>query len=79
VTSVFLQLHDYLPYTPYIFNIPPPTFTPTEECSAIEPQFAEFKATTYFSAPSLLNVTKEHSLACGSPGPDPDPDLLNSI
>jgi hypothetical protein len=26
-----------------------------------------------------LNVTKEHSLACGSPGPDPDPDLLNSI
>eukprot|EP00984_Skeletonema_dohrnii_P030589 scaffold22185_cov108-Skeletonema_dohrnii-CCMP3373.AAC.4 len=61
VTSVLLQLHDYLPYTPYIFNIPP-----TEECTAITTQFAEFKA-KYMSAPSLLNVTKEHSFACGSP------------
>mmetsp|Transcript_5174 Transcript_5174/g.8837 ORF Transcript_5174/g.8837 Transcript_5174/m.8837 type:complete len:742 (+) Transcript_5174:103-2328(+) len=63
VTSVFLQLHDYLPVTPYFFNLVP---SPTEECSAIAPQFAEFKA-QYISAPSLLNVTKEHSLACGSP------------
>ncbi|KAK1745400.1 FAD-dependent oxidoreductase [Skeletonema marinoi] len=62
VTSVFLQLHDYLPVTPYFFNLVP---SPTEECSAIAPQFAEFKA-QYISAPSLLNVTKEHSLACGS-------------
>eukprot|EP00985_Skeletonema_marinoi_P019008 scaffold10757_cov139-Skeletonema_marinoi.AAC.1 len=59
VTSVFLQLHDYLPFSYYFPS-------PTEECSAIAPQFAEFKA-KYMSAPSLLNVTKEHSLACGSP------------
>ena len=58
MTSVLLQLHDYLPFNPYYFNL--------EECSAITPQFAEFKA-KYMSAPSLLNVTKEHSLACGSP------------
>ena len=63
VTSVLLQLHDYLPFGPYAFNLPP---TATEECSAIDPQFAEFKA-KYISAPSLLNVTKEHSLACSSP------------
>ena len=63
VTSVFLQLHDYLPVNPYFFNIIP---SPTEECSAIAPQFAEFKA-QYISAPSLLNVTKERSHACGSP------------
>eukprot|EP00985_Skeletonema_marinoi_P006271 scaffold2716_cov205-Skeletonema_marinoi.AAC.1 len=60
VTSVFLQLHDYLPFNPYYFNLG------AEECSAIAPQFAEFKA-QYMSAPSLLNVTKERSLACGSP------------
>mmetsp|Transcript_37861 Transcript_37861/g.55342 ORF Transcript_37861/g.55342 Transcript_37861/m.55342 type:complete len:483 (+) Transcript_37861:8-1456(+) len=60
VTSVFLQLHDYLPFNPYSFNLG------AEECSAIAPQFAMFKA-QYISAPSLLNVTKEHSLACGSP------------
>ena len=61
VTSVLLQLHDYLPYTPYLFNDPP-----TEECSPITTQFSEFKA-QYMTAPSLLNVTKEHSLACASP------------
>ena len=63
VTSVLLQLHDYLPFNPYFFNSIP---SPTEECSAIAPQFAEFKA-QYISAPSLLNVTKERSHACGSP------------
>ncbi len=62
VTSVFLQLHDYLPQNVHGFNM----LSPTEECSAITSQFAEFKA-KYISAPSLLNVTKEHSLACGSP------------
>eukprot|EP00984_Skeletonema_dohrnii_P002420 scaffold833_cov109-Skeletonema_dohrnii-CCMP3373.AAC.2 len=61
VTSVLLQLHDYLPVNPYFLND-----LLTEDCSAIAPQFAEFKA-QYISAPSLLNVTKEHSLACGSP------------
>eukprot|EP00985_Skeletonema_marinoi_P020394 scaffold12118_cov135-Skeletonema_marinoi.AAC.2 len=60
VTSVLLQLHDYLPFNPYSFNLG------AEECSAIAPQFAMFKA-HYISAPSLLNVTKEHSLACSSP------------
>ena len=58
VTSVYLQLHDYLPFSPYFFNL-----LSTEECSAIVPLFAAFKA-LYISAPSLLNVTKEHSLAC---------------
>eukprot|EP00984_Skeletonema_dohrnii_P031228 scaffold23460_cov71-Skeletonema_dohrnii-CCMP3373.AAC.1 len=62
VTSVLLQLHDYLPYIGYLFNWP----APTEECTAIAPQFAEFQA-QYMSAPSLLNVTKEHSLACSCP------------
>jgi len=66
VTSVYLQLHDYLPYTFYAFN----ALAPTEECSAITPQFSEFKA-KYISALSLLNVTKEHSLACGSPDHSP--------
>jgi len=61
VTSVLLQLHDYLPLSPYAFNLPP-----SEECSAIAPQFEEFKAHYYISAPYLLNVTKEHSFACGS-------------
>ena len=60
VTSVFLQLHDYLPSSPYAFNFPP-----SEECSAITPQYAAFRA-LYFSAPSFLNVTKEQSLACGA-------------
>eukprot|EP00984_Skeletonema_dohrnii_P021690 scaffold10883_cov95-Skeletonema_dohrnii-CCMP3373.AAC.1 len=59
VTSVLLQLHDYLPYTHYT------TWPPTEECTVSAPQFTEFQA-QYMSAPSLLNVTKEHSLACGS-------------
>ena len=61
ITSVLLQLHDYLPYTPYLFNRPP-----TDECSPITTQFSEFKF-QYMNTPSLLNVTKEHSLACGSP------------
>ncbi|KAK1741548.1 FAD-binding domain-containing protein, partial [Skeletonema marinoi] len=63
VTSVYLQLHDYLPVEGYSFNSIP---SPTEDCSAIAPQFAEFKA-QYILASSLLNVTKERSLACGSP------------
>mmetsp|Transcript_30757 Transcript_30757/g.52235 ORF Transcript_30757/g.52235 Transcript_30757/m.52235 type:complete len:746 (-) Transcript_30757:192-2429(-) len=65
VTSVYLQLHDYLPFKSYLFNNPP---FRTEKCTAIFPQFAEFVA-HYMSAPSLLNVTKERSHACGSPDP----------
>merc|ERR1719253_1041568 len=61
VTSVSLQLHDILPYNAYIFNYPS-----TEECSAIALLFQEYKA-KYIMAPSLLNVTKETSLACGAP------------
>eukprot|EP00984_Skeletonema_dohrnii_P025003 scaffold14144_cov91-Skeletonema_dohrnii-CCMP3373.AAC.17 len=60
VTSVLLQLHDYLPFITHAFNFPP-----TEECTAITHQFREFQA-KYMSAPSLLNVTKEHSFACSS-------------
>ena len=59
VTSVYLQLHDYLPYNVYKF------LPSVEECSAFLPKFHEFQA-RFFMAPSLLNVTKEMSLACGS-------------
>ena len=61
VTSVSLQLHDYLPYNLYEF------MPSVEECSAFMPKSQEFQA-KYFMAPSLFNVTKEMSLACGSAG-----------
>mmetsp|Transcript_11911 Transcript_11911/g.13285 ORF Transcript_11911/g.13285 Transcript_11911/m.13285 type:complete len:500 (+) Transcript_11911:491-1990(+) len=61
VTSVFLQLHEYLPYNVYEFS------PSVEECSAFLPKLQQFQA-KYFMAPSLLNVTKEMSLACGSAG-----------
>jgi hypothetical protein len=59
VTSVYLQLHEYLPYNTYSLSV-------VEECSGFTPKFNEFAA-TYLMAPSLLNVTKEKSLACGDP------------
>ena len=59
VTSVSLQLHDYLPYNFF-------TVSPLEECTAILPKVQEFQA-KYYMAPSLLNVTNERSLACSSP------------
>ena len=58
VTSVTLQLQDFLPYNMY-------TLSSSEECSAISPKIPEFRA-KYFMRPSLLNVTREKSLACGS-------------
>ncbi len=61
VTSVYLQLHEFLPYNLYILG----TVTGVEECSGIASKFAEFMA-TYLMAPKLLNVTKEKSLACGA-------------
>eukprot|EP00984_Skeletonema_dohrnii_P001957 scaffold662_cov124-Skeletonema_dohrnii-CCMP3373.AAC.1 len=60
-TSAASRLSSFHPL--YAFNWP--FFT--EECTAVTPQFAEFQA-QYMTAPSLLNVTKEHSLACGGPG-----------
>ena len=57
VTSMTVQLQDYLPFNS--FQLPS-----SEECSAITPKFQEFRA-KYFMKPSLLNVTKERSLACG--------------
>ena len=61
VTSVTLQLHDYLPFNHF-------RVSSSEECSAISPKWPEFQA-KYFMRPSLLNVTKEHSLACGTSSP----------
>ncbi len=60
VTSVYLQLHDILPFNYYLFGS-----GMEEECSAIAPSFKQFQA-RYFMAPALLNVTKEKSLACSS-------------
>ena len=57
VTSMTLQLHDYLPYNSYQGPV-------GEECMPILPKFNEFQA-KYLMTPSLLNVTKESSLACG--------------
>lgn len=62
VTSVLLQLHDYLPYHKYQWN----KDSPTDECTALDPLWNEFKA-MYLIMPSLLNVTKEMSYACSSP------------
>ena len=59
VTSVHLQLHDILPYNHFRFR------DYAEECSAISPAFEMFQA-TYFMAPSLLDVSKEKSIACSS-------------
>ena len=59
VTSMTVQLQDYLPFNSY-------RLVSSEECSAISPKFQEFRA-KYLMRPSLLNVTKERSLACGSP------------
>ena len=62
VTSVLLQLHDYLPYHKYQWN----KDSPTDECTALDPLWNEFKA-MYLIMPSMLNITKEMSYACSSP------------
>ena len=61
VTAVHLQLHDYYPLNHYEFNK-----DSTEECLALNSLYNEFKS-MYFMLPSLLNVTKEKSNACGKP------------
>ena len=73
VTSLTLQLHDYLPYKLFDFagrRYSNPSyqaqFFPEEECVAALPDVWEFVA-RYFMRPSLLNVTKEESNACGAP------------
>lgn len=60
VTSMSLQLHDYLPFTEFGMSL-------SEECSALRLKFLEFRA-KYMMAPQLLNVTKEMSHACGDSG-----------
>ncbi len=60
VTSATLQLHEYLPFNFFVFEFG------VTECLAHVPQYEEFRA-KYFMSPSLLNVTKESSLACGAP------------
>lgn len=60
VTSLYLQLHDALPFTKYEF-----LWAASEECLAVATLANEFKA-TYLIAPSLLNVTKEKSHACSA-------------
>lgn len=63
VTSMSLQLNDYLPYNK--FQGPTPGLGDIyEECMTFLPKWHEFEA-KYYMAPSLLNVTKERSLACG--------------
>ena len=66
VTSVTLQLQDFLPYNMFAFANTPLADLISEECAPFSPQFEEFRA-KYFMRPSLLNVTRERSLACGSP------------
>ena len=67
VTSMTLQLQDYLPYNQFVFP------WSEEKCVAFLPKVSEFQA-KYMMVPSRLNVTKERSLACGAP--DGSPDLL---
>ena len=64
VTSVTLQLQDFLPFNWFLFATMLGLMS--EECSAFSSKFEEFRA-KYFMRPSLLNVTKEKSLACGAP------------
>ena len=64
VTSIYLQLHDILPYNTFHFAHFPFHGRFSEECSTA-PDFNEFKA-KYLMRPSLLNVTKEKSVSCGS-------------
>jgi hypothetical protein len=66
VTSVTLQLQDYLPYKAFMLAHLPFSGIVSEKCSAFSSKFDEFQA-KYLMRPSLLNVTKEHSIACGSP------------
>jgi hypothetical protein len=66
VTSVTLQLQDMLPFNRYGFAHMPLFGVISEECSVISPKWDEFRA-KYLMTPSLLNVTKENSLACGDP------------
>ena len=66
VTSMTVQLQDSLPYSSFVFAHVPSQGRISEECSAISPKWPEFQA-KYLMAPLLLNVTKERSLACGTP------------
>ena len=78
VTSVSLQLHDYLPYKLFdfvgFFYSSNPSYqaqiSSGEECVAVLPEFREFVA-RYMMTPSLLNVTKEKSNACAAPAGPP--------
>ena len=66
VTSISIQLQEYLPYNVFSFAQNPFENLVSEECVPFSSKFEEFRA-TYFMRPSLLNVTRERSLACGSP------------
>jgi FAD/FMN-containing dehydrogenase len=69
VTSMTLQLQDFLPYNLFLLHFLE-DFHFLEECSAISSTFDRFSA-TYLMTPSLLNVTRERSLACSTPdGPE---------
>eukprot|EP00985_Skeletonema_marinoi_P011107 scaffold5247_cov158-Skeletonema_marinoi.AAC.9 len=64
------------PLHPLYIQYPSPNFHSNGRVLCHRTSICRVYKATYFSAPSLLilNVTKEHSLACGSPDPDPDPD-----
>lgn len=70
VTSLYLQLHEYTRFETYQVN-PHPAVQQSPECEpllpTLGPLFAEFQH-FYVMLPSLLDVSEEHSNACGFPG-----------
>jgi len=69
VTSLYLQLHEYTSFETYAIT-PHPTVQQSPECEPLVPTlgplFDDFKS-FYVILPSLLDVSEEHSNACGSP------------
>lgn len=71
MTSLYLQLHEFATLERYSVN-PHMTVTQSPECAPLVPTlgplFAEFTS-FYVMLPSLLDVSEEHSSACGCPAP----------
>ncbi len=74
VTSLYLQLHEYTRFENYQVSDVHPTVQQSPECEPLMPtlgplftEFMEF----YIMRPSLLDVSEEHSNACGLPGSSP--------
>ena len=71
VTSLYLQLHEFAKYEGYTVS-PHLLVQQSPECAplvpTLAPLFTEF-VSFYVMLPSLLDVSKEHSRACGTPMP----------